>query len=78
MKKIYIVMEYHNSKCSSYEGDPDDLASRPRRAFSNKDDAQKYADELNKTEESSCDDDYDDDDREGYKIEFRVVGVDIV
>ena len=40
--------------------------------------AQKYADELNKTEEASCDDDYDDGDREGYKIEFRVVGVDIV
>lgn len=77
MKKIYIVMEYHNSKCSSYEGDPDDLASHPRRAFFNKEDAQKYADELNKSEESSCDDDYNND-YEGYEIEFRVVGVDIV
>ena len=78
MKKIYIVMEYHNSKYSSYEGNPDDLASHPRRAFFNKDDAQKYADELNKSEEMSCDD--EDDDCEGYEYEteFCVDEVDVV
>ena len=48
--------------------------------FFNKDDAQKYADELNKSEKASCDDEDDeDDDCEGYEYEteFCVVGVDI-
>ena len=73
MKKIYIVMECHNSNCSSYEGDPDDLASLPLRAFFNEEDAQKYADELTESEETT----YDEDDYEGYETEFCVVEVDI-
>lgn len=77
MKKIYIVMECHNSNCSSYEGDPDDLASSPRRAFFNEEDAKKYADELTESEGTTYDEDDEDDDYEGYETEFRVVEIDI-
>lgn len=84
MKKIYIVMEHHNSMTSIFHGDPDDLASTPRKAFFNKDDAKKYADELTKSEGLSYDDDHDEDDDgfdcdddESYEIVFKVREVDV-
>lgn len=84
MKKIYIVMEHHNSMTSIFHGDPDDLASTPRKAFFNKDDAKKYADELTKSEGLSYDDVHDEDDDgfdcdddESYEIVFKVREIDV-
>ena len=56
----------------------------PRKAFFNKDDAKKYADELTKSEGLSYDDVHDEDDDgfgcdedESYEIVFKVSEIDV-